>query len=128
MNCHVSLLLTMAVATCRAAAPPPTPSPTPVPYRYVQFQKTAGVTLVTLNVKGADLRGVIEELCRFQELNVVFDPEVNGTVTARLEDVPWTEALTAILRSNGLAVQWIGNVPLIAPPAKMRPAPAPPGS
>lgn len=43
-------------------------------------------------------------------VNMVLDPEVRGSVTVRLENVPWEKALEAILRQHGLGYVLEGNI------------------
>ncbi len=71
--------------------------------------------IISLKFKDADLRDVILFLGEFANLNVVFDPEVKGTVTCNLEDVPWDQALDIILRINRMGKILDGNVLRIAP-------------
>jgi type IV pilus assembly protein PilQ len=47
-------------------------------------------------------------------LNVVLDPQVKGTLTIVLDDVPWDQALDIVLKNNDLARQLDGNVLRIA--------------
>lgn len=71
--------------------------------------------LITLRFKDADLRDVILYLGEFAGLNVIFDPDVRGTVTCDLRDVPWDQALDLILRNNKLGKVIEGNVLRVAP-------------
>jgi type IV pilus assembly protein PilQ len=48
-------------------------------------------------------------------LNVIFDPEVRGTITLNLQDVPWDQALEIILKQHKLGKVIEGNVLRIAP-------------
>ena len=47
-------------------------------------------------------------------LNVVLDPDVHGTLTIVLDDVPWDQALDIVLKNNDLARELEGNVLRIA--------------
>jgi len=47
--------------------------------------------IISLKFKDADLRDVILFLADFAGLNVIFDPEVRGTITLNLQDVPWDQ-------------------------------------
>jgi len=47
-------------------------------------------------------------------LNVVLDPNVKGTLTIVLDEVPWDQALDIVLVNNGLDKQLNGNVLRIA--------------
>jgi type IV pilus secretin PilQ/predicted competence protein len=80
-----------------------------------QFQYTGDV--LSLKFKDADLRDVILYLADFAGLNVVFDPEVRGTVTVDLKDTPWDQALDIILKINKMGKTLEGNVLRIAPTA-----------
>jgi len=71
--------------------------------------------IISMKFKDADLRDVILYLGHFAGLNVVFDPEVRGTVTCDLQDVPWDQALDIILRLNKMGKTIDGNVLRIAP-------------
>ena len=70
--------------------------------------------LLSLRVKDADLRDVILYLGEFAYLNVVFDPDVRGTVTVNLQDVPWDQILDIVLRLNKMGKTIEGNVLRIA--------------
>ena len=72
---------------------------------------------ISLDLKDADLRDVIRTFGALARLNVVVDPDVRGSVTIRLHDVPWDRALEVILRSNGLGSVLEGNVLRIGTPA-----------
>jgi type II secretory pathway component GspD/PulD (secretin) len=58
---------------------------------------------ISLDLKDADIRDVLRTFASLARLNLVVDPEVRGSVTVRLHDVRWEDALEVILRSNGLA-------------------------
>jgi type IV pilus secretin PilQ/predicted competence protein len=73
--------------------------------------------IISMKFKDADLRDVILYLGHFAGLNVVFDPDVRGTVTCDLQDVPWDQALDIILRLNKMGKTIDGNVLRIAPMA-----------
>jgi type IV pilus assembly protein PilQ len=47
-------------------------------------------------------------------LNVVLDPNVHGTLTIVLDDVPWDQALDIVLKNNDLSRELEGNVLRIA--------------
>ncbi len=71
--------------------------------------------ILSLRFKDADLRDVVLYLADFAGLNVIFDPEVRGTVTCNLQDVPWDQALEIVLRQNKMGKAIEGNVLRIAP-------------
>ncbi|MGB9893256.1 MAG: type IV pilus secretin PilQ [Candidatus Saccharicenans sp.] len=71
--------------------------------------------LISLKFKDADLRDVILFLADFAGLNVIFDPEVRGSVTCNLQEVPWDQAMEIVLRQNKMGKVIEGNVLRIAP-------------
>jgi len=71
--------------------------------------------IISMKFKDADLRDVILYLADFAGLNVIFDPEVRGTVTCNLQEVPWDQALEIVLRQNKMGKVIEGNVLRIAP-------------
>lgn len=85
------------------------------PKSLIEAEEKYSGELISLKFKDADLRDVILYLGEFAQLNVVFDPEVRGTVTADLEDVPWDQALDIILKINKTGKTIEGNVLRIAP-------------
>src|SRR5439155_2976620 len=53
-------------------------------------------------------------------LNVVLDPNVGGTVTLKLTDVPWDQALDVVLKNYNFGAQLQGNVLRIATNATLQ--------
>jgi type IV pilus assembly protein PilQ len=51
----------------------------------------------------------------FTGLNIVTSDTVTGSLTLRLKDVPWDQALDIILQTKGLDMRKNGNIVLIAP-------------
>jgi type IV pilus assembly protein PilQ len=66
-------------------------------------QKSVGEP-ISLDLKDADIRDVLLTFSRLARLNMVIDPDVRGSVTVRLENVPWDQALDVILKSTGWAM------------------------
>ena len=64
---------------------------------------------VELHVQGADLRRVLQLLSTQSKTNIVASKEVQGTVTADLYGVTFTQALDAVLRSAGFRYMQQGN-------------------
>src|SRR2546425_5562965 len=81
---------------------------------------TATSKTVSLDVQGADVRDVLRLLAEIGGVNILTSDAVQGTVTARLLDVPWEQALAAILTLTGLAQERQGNVILVAPAERLR--------
>jgi type IV pilus assembly protein PilQ len=74
---------------------------------------------ISLDLKDADIRDVLFTFSKLARLNMVIDPEVRGSVTVRLENVPWDQALEMILKVNGLGYVLEGNIVRVGSPAKL---------
>ena len=70
---------------------------------------------LSLNFQNIEVRALLQVIADFTNFNVVTSDTVTGTVTLRLKDVPWDQALDIILQSKGLGVRKNGNVLWIAP-------------
>jgi type IV pilus assembly protein PilQ len=70
---------------------------------------------ISLDLQNAEIGDVLRLIAEVSGLNVIAGPEVKGTVTMRLVEVPWDQALEVMLKLHGLAQERQGNVILIAP-------------
>lgn len=70
---------------------------------------------LSLNFQDIEVRSVLQLIADFTGLNVVVSDSVSGTLTLRLKNVPWDQALDIILKTKGLDKRKSGNVLLIAP-------------
>ena len=70
---------------------------------------------LSLNFQNIEVRAVLQLIADFTGLNLVASDTVGGTITLRLQNVPWDQALELILKTKGLAKRKLGNVLLIAP-------------
>lgn len=77
---------------------------------------------ITLDFQNADIHNIIRIIADVSGLNIVTSDEVKGTVTIRLKDVPWDQALDVVLESKDLDKMAIGNVVRIAPADKIKQA------
>ncbi len=59
---------------------------------------------VTINFANADLKEVIDTIAAASGANIVIAPEVGGTISLRLQDVPWRDALTVATKTLGFVV------------------------
>ncbi|MBK8817210.1 MAG: type IV pilus secretin PilQ [Methylococcaceae bacterium] len=75
---------------------------------------------LSLNFQDIDIRSVIAILAEFTGQNVVAGDEVAGTITLKMDDVPWDEALDFIMMTKGLEKFESGNVILVAPVGKIK--------
>lgn len=78
-----------------------------------------GRGLMTLNFQNIDIRSLLQVMADFTGLNLVVSDSVTGTVTLRLKEVPWAQALNIILETHGLGMRQLGNVLQIAPKAEL---------
>ncbi|MGM0563023.1 MAG: type IV pilus secretin PilQ [Pseudomonadota bacterium] len=70
---------------------------------------------LSLNFQDIEVRSVLQLIADFTGLNVVVSDSVSGSLTLRLKNVPWDQALDIILKTKGLDKRKSGNVLLIAP-------------
>jgi type IV pilus assembly protein PilQ len=69
---------------------------------------------ISVNLKDVDLKDFFRLIHEISGLNVVLDPNVHGSLTVVLDDVPWDQALDIVLKNNDLARELEGNVLRIA--------------
>jgi type IV pilus assembly protein PilQ len=84
------------------------------PNKLVQGQGYSGEKL-SLNFQSIEVRALLQVIADHTGLNIIARDTVVGTLTLRLKDVPWDQALDIILQSKGLSKRKNGNVVLIAP-------------
>jgi type IV pilus assembly protein PilQ len=65
---------------------------------------------ISLDFKDADIQNVLRILADVSGLNVITTEDVQGKITMRLVDVPWDQALDAILKARGLDMVRDGNI------------------
>ena len=75
------------------------------------------VSLKFVNVSLVDFFRAMSEL---SGLNILIDPDVAGSVTINVEQVPWDQLFDAVLRSHGLARSIDGNMVRISTKAKLK--------
>jgi len=70
---------------------------------------------VTFNFQDIPARSVLQLIADMSDLNIVVSDSVGGSVTLRLINVPWDQALDLVLQAKGLDKRRNGNVIWIAP-------------
>ena len=70
---------------------------------------------LSLNFQDIDTRAVLQLLADASGQNIVVSDTVRGSVTLRLQSVPWDQALDIVLRTKGLDKRRDGNVIIVAP-------------
>jgi len=112
--CAVLLLAASALACAPPIRPTPRPRPEPLPplpveqlgtgQRLVVTPGTGIRTRVTLTAVNQDVRTLLPALAAASGVNLVMGPDVRGTVTVHLVDVPADEALRAVIAAAGLSI------------------------
>lgn len=70
---------------------------------------------LSLNFQNIEVRSLLQVIADFTSFNIVTSDSVTGSVTLRLKDVPWDQALDIIMQAKGLGMRKSGNVIWIAP-------------
>jgi type IV pilus assembly protein PilQ len=70
---------------------------------------------LSLNFQNIEIRSLLQVIADFTNFNIVTSDSVTGSVTLRLKDVPWDQALDIILQAKGLGMRKAGSVIWIAP-------------
>lgn len=70
---------------------------------------------LSLNFQNVEVRTVLQVIADFTNLNIITSDSVTGSLTLRLKDVPWDQALDIILNARGLDKRKNGNVVWVAP-------------
>jgi len=74
---------------------------------------------VTFNFQDIPVRSALQLIADISKLNLVASDSVGGSVTLRLVNVPWDQALDVILRAKSLDKRRNGNVIWVAPQAEL---------
>lgn len=75
---------------------------------------------VTFDFKGIEITNALKLISEMSDLNIIMSDNVSGSLTMRLVNVPWDQALDLILASQNLGKKVDGNVMRIAPLAVLR--------
>jgi type IV pilus assembly protein PilQ len=70
---------------------------------------------LSLNFQSIEVRSLLQVIADFTNFNIVTSDSVSGSVTLRLQDVPWDQALDIILQAKSLGMRKSGNVIWVAP-------------
>jgi type IV pilus assembly protein PilQ len=75
------------------------------------------ISLKVVQISVTDFFRTVSEL---SGLNILIDPEVGGSLTLNVEQVPWDQLFDAVLQSQGLAKRIDGNLIRISTQGKLR--------
>jgi type IV pilus assembly protein PilQ len=74
---------------------------------------------IDLDLKDADIHNVLRLVSDVGRVNIVTADNVSGTVTIRMRNVPWDQALETVLQAKGLGMVRQGNMIRVAPLADL---------
>lgn len=74
---------------------------------------------LSFNFQDIEVRSVLQIIADVTQLNLVASDSVQGSITLRLVNVPWDQALDIVLRSKGLDKRLVGNVLMVGPAAEI---------
>jgi len=85
-------------------------------------EKNKGYTgrKVTLEFSDADIRKIFQLIAEVSGYNFLISDDVSGTISLKLVNVPWDQALEVILDSKGLDMKREGNIVQIKPKGKFK--------
>lgn len=69
---------------------------------------------LSISFQDMEVRAILQVIADFTGLNIMSSDKVAGTMTIRLKDVPWDQALDLVLESRGLQKVKDGNVIWVA--------------
>lgn len=70
---------------------------------------------IDLDLKDADIHNVLRLLADVGRVNIITADNVQGSVTIRMRNVPWDQALDVVLQTKGLGMVRQGNMIRVAP-------------
>ncbi len=70
---------------------------------------------ISLDFQNADINDILRLIAEVSGLNIIAGPDVKGTVTTRMVDIPWDQALDVVLKINGLGQDRKDNIIRVAP-------------
>jgi type IV pilus assembly protein PilQ len=94
--------------------PPVEDAAAAAPGAYGENREYTGERL-TLNFQDLETRAVIQLIADFSGINIIASDTVQGSVTLRLQNVPWDQALDIVMTTKGLDMRRNGNVMIVAP-------------
>ena len=74
---------------------------------------------LSINFQNIEIRAVLQLIADFTDLNLVAPDTVQESITLRLKNVPWDQALEIIMKTKGLGKRQVGNVLMVAPAADL---------
>jgi type IV pilus assembly protein PilQ len=75
---------------------------------------------IDLDLKDSDIHNVLRFIADVGKVNIVTADDVQGSVTIRMRNVPWDQALDVVLQAKGLGMVRGGNLIRVAPLAALQ--------
>ncbi len=75
---------------------------------------------INLDLVNANIHNVFRLISHVSKLNIVSSDDVSGLVTVRMIEVPWDQALAALLQAKSLGAVQYGNILRVAPLTTIR--------
>jgi type IV pilus assembly protein PilQ len=75
---------------------------------------------VSLEFSDADIRKILQLIAEVSNLNFLVGDDVSGTISIKLVNVPWDQALDVILETKGLEKRHDGNIMYVKPKGKFK--------
>jgi type IV pilus assembly protein PilQ len=75
---------------------------------------------VSLEFSDADIRKILQLIAEVSNLNFLIGDDVSGTLSIKLVNVPWDQALEVILETKGLEKRQDGNIMYVKPKGKFK--------
>ena len=94
-------------------------SDVPLQVRGSRGRRRYGGRRIDLDFKDADIHNILRLISEVGGVNVVTADDVAGSVTIRMRNVPWDQALDVILQAKGLGMVRRGNLIRVAPLATL---------
>jgi type IV pilus assembly protein PilQ len=85
--------------------------------------KVSQPPVVSIEFQDADVRKVINTIATVANVNIVYSEDIQGKVNLRLKDVPWREALEAIVKTTGPGYEIVTqsrNILRVVDPKKLK--------
>lgn len=70
---------------------------------------------ISLSFQDIQVRSALQLIAQFANINLIMSDKITGNMSLELQNIPWSQALELILKTQGLAKRQMGNVLLIAP-------------
>lgn len=82
---------------------------------FVSFSHGNSNDKISLSFDRAEIHQVLKAIAEFRQLNLVVTDKVNGSVSVKLDNVPWLQALELVAQLHQLEFELQQNVLLVAP-------------